>query len=217
MVTGPSRRGGRVLEEEAPRTERRRWSPGTPPTSHTVPAEGGFKPRACAFCLLRCGQAALLPGLLSGGAQDSRQRGRLLRGHRARNCRWRGPCGGQGGAMRALAEPALVGPLVCPGRLSGGGDMGAAAVGMGKQRVCVCVCGAGQHLPGGGCGPREVVQSGSQSRARACGPGTSLELFGGQGWGWGGPFRMDHQAGVRGSQPTGVCSRGPDSTPVGGM
>ena len=72
-------------------------------------------------------------------------------------------------------------------------------------RVCVCACGcvcvrvracvgartcrAGQHLPGGRCGPREVVQSGSQSGARACGPETSLELFGGQGWGWGGALQ----------------------------
>ena len=90
----------------------------------------------------------LLPGLLSGGAQDTGQWGRLLRGHKARNCRWCGPCGGQGGAMRALEERALVGPLVCPGRLAGGGDMGAAAVGIGEAAcVCVCVCARVQGWP----------------------------------------------------------------------
>ena len=46
---------------------------------------------------------------------------------------------------------ALVDCLVCPGRLPGGGDMGAA---VGRLCVCVCVCvcvcGAAEDLPGGG-------------------------------------------------------------------
>lgn len=42
VVTGPSRPGGRVLEEEAPQTESQRRSSGTPPSSHTIPAEGGI-------------------------------------------------------------------------------------------------------------------------------------------------------------------------------
>ena len=153
VVTGPSRPGGRVLEEEAPRTESQRWSSGTPPTSHTIPAEGGFKlgalPPSPSCCVDR---QPLLPGPQCSHEEPLRPstrhwavEGRLLGGHKAGNCKWRGPCGGQGGVTRASAEWALVGSLVCSGRLSGGGDMGAAGVGM--RRLCVCVCARVQGWP----------------------------------------------------------------------
>lgn len=183
----------------SPRTESQRQSSGTPPTSHTIPAEGDLNPvlwpPSPSCCVDR---QPLLPGpQFSRGAAETKHEtlgsggGGCWGGHKARTRRWPGPVEAPAGEMRAGAvgfrAPGLSRKTFWRRR------HGAVAVGMRRAVcvvcacacvracACVCVCRAGQHLPGGGCGPKEVVQSGSQSGARACGPETSLELFGGRG------------------------------------
>lgn len=127
------------------------------------------------------------------------------------------------GVMSFEGALTLVGALACLGRLPGGGDMGAAAVEIRRGHgvgtcMCVCVCMCIGHVRTSqmvGSGP----QSGSQSGAGVCGPGTSLQGLPGRT-----RLRLGRSPSVRttrlrcgGSQLTGACFRAFDQTPVGGI